>query len=335
MERMAGKLWLTVLVLGVSFNTSAANYTYKEIPVQQGASLDPKAISASGAVGGSMGIPGVGSVPFLYQNGVVTTSDGDDGYSVNSRGVVAGRNDPANNWNSSEGILVEDGIMTTLPGTFIARDVNEAGVAVGESKTRKAFVFKNGLMEEIDIPGVTGGFAIDINNAGDIAGTGRNANGSGRVAFVRDADGTLHVFPSPTGGVSQGAGINDAGQALLIMEVAPNTSHFFIWDDGVATDTGVTWNTGLVADTLQIQFNNLGQFVTGVGLYGDGVFTQAADLVPPELVGMGADGILRMGHKVVGINDAGQITGSFAELDLTTIQWSNVAFILTPSSVCN
>ena len=321
------RISVAVALAGLVGSANAGSYAFQAIPMQPGESRSPNAIAASGAVTGSLSIPGVGAKSFLYKDSILGVLADGPGFGLNSQGTVAG--------GFGAGYVFEDGIETPIPGAAVAWDVNEAGTVVGEANSGGAFIYKDGIVEAFTIDGRDQAFAIDINNAGAVVGTAHMVNGSERLAFVRHVDGTIDTIPSPNGGISQGAAINDAGQVLVIVQGDGNTSTFQFWENGVLTDTGVPWNTVLVAQTIQIQMNNLGQFVTSDGLYSEGVFTPAADLLPPEYVGEGTDGIFRMSHKVTGINDAGQIVGAMLEIDLSVFSFKQVGFVLTPSTLCN
>ncbi len=133
--------------------------------------------------------------------------------SISENGLVSGSSTDANGF--TYGFIYDGQTMISLgslgqavaPGPFFdpfmswGRAINDFGVVVGESRQdnttdRAAFVYNNGLMENLnDLIDPDSGwvlnFALDINNSGQIVGTG-TYNGQAR-GFVL----TLNAVPEP------------------------------------------------------------------------------------------------------------------------------------------
>jgi probable HAF family extracellular repeat protein len=146
------------------------------------------AINASGQVAGFLSIGPGHDHAFLYANGQLrdlgALSGGhSDAYGINDAGqvvgasLVAGVGGAPNTWRAfeySEGTMKELGIG----GDFsIAWDINNAGLVVGEwsfsgEHGSHAFVYKDGMAQDLGNLGGDGTYALSINDRGDIVGYG-------------------------------------------------------------------------------------------------------------------------------------------------------------------
>ena len=183
------------------------------------------------------------------------------------------------------------------------------------------------------LPGDTVGFAMGINDEGQVVGgTGTCANtvipgfAAAPHAVLWDGDGTPHALPSLGGNAPDtsvlGAGnfagaINSNGVAAGQATLSDNqTFHPVIWQDGIISDLGVL-SGDLVGSATAI--NNRGEVVgasvsapgpAGGNLrafvWRDGVMTDLNTLVPP--------GSLYL-LTAFGVNDSGEIVGFGATSD--------------------
>ena len=185
----------------IDLGTLGATYT----------SSDASAMNASGQVVGtsSTAVSGYNHA-FLWQNGVMTdlgilagaarSVAGD----INDSGqIVGGSSGTVNNTNWSHAVLWQNGIMTDLgtlggeavaprPSTTTARSSAYSKTAAGDYRS---FVWEDGVMYDLNalLPANSGWvtqalYGIDINDNGQIAGTGL-FNGVQRAFLISDNDG--------------------------------------------------------------------------------------------------------------------------------------------------
>jgi probable HAF family extracellular repeat protein len=135
-------------------------------------------------VGGLAGAPGAYDQVFIWQNGqftVVAPPAGMHGFatSVNNRGEVLGYVVNAD-WSVRRGFVWRAGVMSLLDplgGNVIdVRAINDRGQVVGysslpDSDVLHPFVWQNGRMTDLMAGRPTeSGYAMDVNNAGDVVG---------------------------------------------------------------------------------------------------------------------------------------------------------------------
>jgi probable HAF family extracellular repeat protein len=151
------------------------------------------AINAHGQVAGFLSISLGHDHAFLYTNGQLTdlgafSGGHSDAYGINDAGqvvgssLVAGVDGGPNTWRAfeySSGALHELGIG----GDFsIAWDINNAGQVVGEWRPSSengshAFVYKDGVVQDLGNLGGDSTYALSINDRGDIVGYGSTGLG--------------------------------------------------------------------------------------------------------------------------------------------------------------
>lgn len=159
-----------------------------------------RAINASGQVAGALAI-GLGhDHAFLYANGQMSdlgafSGGHSDAYGINDAGavvgtsLVAGVGGAPNTWRAFEyggGTLNE---LDTGGAYSIAWDINNAGQVVGEWGPAReggshAFVYKDGVLEDLGDLGGANTYALSINEGGDIVGYGATGAGDTLHGFI-------------------------------------------------------------------------------------------------------------------------------------------------------
>jgi uncharacterized membrane protein len=127
-----------------------------------------------------------------------------------------------------------------LPGNHgVAYDVNDAGTAVGYVETpglRPARWSPDGTLTVLSLPeGSTFGFAMGVNNLGQVVGTAGSTNGpeETRHAVIWEADGTPSLIPNPEN--AEAVKINDAGIVVGYIEdlsFGASRTRGVIWFEG-------------------------------------------------------------------------------------------------------
>ncbi|MFI5892086.1 hypothetical protein ACIA5D_18455 [Actinoplanes sp. NPDC051513] len=135
-------------------------------------------------IGNLSGAPGEFGQIFIWQNGrftIIAAPAGLHGYltAVNNRGEVLGYVVDAN-WSARRAFVWRAGVMSLLDplgGTVIdARAINDRGQVVGysslpDSDVLHPFLWQDGRMTDLMAGRPTeGGYATDVNNAGDVVG---------------------------------------------------------------------------------------------------------------------------------------------------------------------
>lgn len=267
----------TVLDLG----TLGATYT----------SSSASAVNESGqVVGQAFTADGVNRA-FLWQNGTMTdlgtlgglrSGAGD----INDSGQIVGGSFPAGA-TTSHAFLWQNGIMTdlgTLGGDSSgAAAINNHGQIVGHSKTASggfgSFVWENGIMYDLDalIPANSGWvtqalYGIDINDNGQIAGTGL-FNGEQRAFLISDSDAifangglTITNLGTLVGGYSSAADMNSLGQVVGTSYAGAanaGNSHAVRYSGGVVTDLKTLVGNPTIGDNSSVAraINDAGQIV--------------------------------------------------------------------------
>jgi probable HAF family extracellular repeat protein len=300
-------MWFLIAMLPLLAPKSMASPTYTITDLGLGAAYG---INESGQVAGWAGISSFQA--FSYLNGVRTIFGGSFGHStsrawgINESGVIAGSisgsvNGDAFRWQSGSGTLIPliDGF-----------GINDAGTIVGDrinGNIVNAAIWSAGKITDFG-----GDFtrAMDINNAGQVIGIGRDAFGFDS-AFVWNA-GTLTTLSSAD---SRPQDINEAGQIVGRNKLANGRKHATLWQSGQTIDLD-TLNT---VDSEAYAINDAGSIVGYAGfafIYQNGHMQLLDDLIAPN-----SGWVLR---DALDINNAGLIVGS------GDFQGGTHAFLLTP-----
>jgi probable HAF family extracellular repeat protein len=243
---------------------------------------------------------------------------------------------------SADGYAVTD--LGTLGGpSSYASGINNGGDVVGGSylaggATTQAFVYRDGVMAGLEIPGTSYSSAYAINNRGQIVGTlttDAGANGAfmysdgvvRQLGTNTEANGinslgqvvglavntTAHVergllysagattiLGTFGGSDSVAMAINDSGQAVGWADTPANTQRAFLYSDGVMTNLGTLGGTSSYAYGI----NNLGQVVGISYIAGEELAFMYSDGMMTNLGTLGG-----RGSEAFAVNNAGQVVG--------------------------
>jgi probable HAF family extracellular repeat protein len=161
------------------------------------------------------------------------------GRGMNETGTIVGWKDyplEAFSWSQTDGLATLPALSGDTNRTAV--DVNDAGVAVGDSgrqtiePPQHAVRWVNGIPEDLGtLPGDTESHAEGINEAGTIVGW--SSAGSESHAFVWTPTGGM-VDITPTADLGSAYDVNESGQVTGYAD-----SQAFLWENGVLTKLGV------------------------------------------------------------------------------------------------
>lgn len=176
-----------------------ADGSIRDLGAAGGASSIGRAINASGEVAGAIGIGPGQDHAFLYANGQMTdlgafSGGRSDAYGINDAGqvvgtsLVAGAGGQPNTWRAFE---YSAGTLNALDiggAGSIAWDINNAGQVVGEWSPAgggsHAFVYRDGIVQDLGNLGAESTYALSINDRGDIVGYGATGRGDVLHGFL-------------------------------------------------------------------------------------------------------------------------------------------------------
>lgn len=251
------------------------NGTIQDLSAPDGIGSTGRAINASGQVAGGLAISPGQSHAFLYADGQMKdlgafSGDRSDAYGINDAGevvgtsLVAGVGGVPNTWRAfrySGGTLDE----LDIGGAYsIAWDINNAGQVVGDwgpssAGGSHAFVYKDGILQDLGNLGGASTYALSINDRGDVVGYGSTGRGDTLHGFIY-ADGkivdvnSLLVAPdgweiTRTSAINEGrqiaslaCRIDDAFQCTpALLSPVPEPAAFVLWSAGLLLLASSKW----------------------------------------------------------------------------------------------
>ncbi len=228
------------------------------------------------------------------------------------------------------GAMWRHGALRPL-GEFLPTGINRAGDVAGvvrnpvDGRRHAPALWRHGRLQLLPMSQPSAhAWVVGLSDAGDVAGSWTDGNGSGRAVLW--SGGQAHELPLPEGAHrSEAMAINDAGW-VVGAAYRPDSATYaaVLWHDGQAIDLGVL--DPATPDAWAQSINSANQIVgvaqTGEGptvfLWQDGVMHDLRDLIEG-----GDAGPLRVANLVIG--DSGHIAGvQFLEDGATR------GFVLTP-----
>lgn len=279
---------------------------------------------------------------FEWENGV-----------LNDLGALPGGNNSCESWVSGNGLIAgesENGLIDPVLGVpavnavlwkegriinlgtlggneSFAIGVNNRGEAVGAAANAipdplsffgfgtqtRAFLWQNGVMQDLGTLGGPDAFAIAINDRGQVLGfsfidsTPNPTTGQPTGAGFLWDHGKIQAIPDPLGGTQISPyRLNNRGQAVGSANLAGDVfehTHPFLWENGVFTDLGTFGGIGGIAQEI----NEAGQIAGTAGLPGDMTFHGFLweNGVKSDLRPVGSDPC----SQTYGMNSSGQVVG--------------------------
>jgi probable HAF family extracellular repeat protein len=335
----------TILVQGPTAATPPGPYILTDLGTLGGTSAQAQEINGTGqVVGYSTTTLASQARAFLWQNGTMTnlgTLGGSASFAngINSFGQVAGSSTLVPGGFAQRAVLWDGSSMTNLTpdlpssSASAAYAVNDARHVVGviSSSFPAPFVWRNGVVKQLDDLHGGGGYAYDVNNNGQVVGSAFSADltplGAMQHAVLWQNDVISDLGLLPGDQDSAAVAINSFGQIAgssgrTDPDTYESTYRAFVYSGGVMTPIPAPSSEAYASD-----INDAGVVVgtmrAGGGfstfhawIYSDGVVTNLNTLIPPA-------GLHLMAAN--GINDGGQITGVAIDA-----QGRSHAFLLTP-----
>lgn len=255
---------------------------------------------------------------------------------ISGNGLIVGPSengtiDPLTGWPAIEAVLWRDGQVINL-GTLGGNEsypisVNNRGQVAGAASNAipdplalnffplsgtqtRPFLWQNGVMQDLGTLGGPDGFAVIVNNRGQVLGVSLTTNSLAQDGFVWE-NGRMYDIPDELGGtIVNPFYLNNQGQAVGDATLpGDQTNHPFLWQNGILTDLGTLGGDNGGA----LWVNEIGEVVGTADLPGsqnhdafmwkDGVMTD-----------LGNFGLSSVGFN---INSKGQIVGHSRLIDGT------------------
>jgi len=241
-------LVLLYLVVAVSSTVFAASYAYTvtDLGTLGGDSSEALDINNKGQIVGFSTTSQGYEHGFFYSDGLMTAIRPFGNYSQSSRAIAINDNGQVCGTASiknggSHAFLYSNWVKTdlgTLGGSYsIGAGINNSGQVCGISyvsgTSEAPFIYANGTMTNLGISG----YAMDINDSGQIVGYDANPSSMGVYAFLY-SDGVKTKLGSIGGTASGALAINNSGQVVGQALTYEGRDHAFLYSDGVMIDLG-------------------------------------------------------------------------------------------------
>lgn len=192
--------------------------------------------------------------------------------------------------------------LGTLGGaSSFAFAINNAGQVTGaaydSNGNNKAFLYSNGVMSGLSIPGASTSLGVGINSSGQVAGIANPFSGH---AFLYSG-GTTTDLGTLGGGASLGDAVNDSGQVTGWAYLPGGAYHAYIYSAGSMSDLGTFGGTY----SYGFGINNSGQVTGYANVYGSayhGFLYSGGNMIDMGTLG----GVNSQGSS---INNSGQVAG--------------------------
>ena len=279
---LLGLMAALVIALGLSIFTATTAvtwfyYSITDLGTLGGSSSYALSINDVGQIVGTSQTISGNSQAFLWQGGVMTdigTASGYDnstGRDINNLGQVIGDGGSVNNF-SADSFLWSNDTITILPNSefCISLGINDTEQIVGLCVfVERPYVSAAFLQGELGMWPINGlildspGRAYDINNSGQVVGTGSfdfdfndNYTNYTDKAFLGQ-DGTVTELGTLGGTNSEAYAVNDIGQVVGRAQTSTGDFHAFFWN-GAMQDLGTLAN---YTTSVAYGINNKGRVV--------------------------------------------------------------------------
>jgi probable HAF family extracellular repeat protein len=181
---------------------------------------------------------------FVWDRGTFTDINAPDAdetllHVINNRGQIVGHS-RRDVFALARAFLWADGNFTflNLPGVLVAGrnreslGLNDRGHVVGTFQSQginHGFLYENGVVTQIDVPGAKSTFASGINNRGDVVGTYHDAFDVTH-AYLRHADGTITQIDAPNAAGIAGVRLNDRSDIVGMFNTAAGRFSGCVWN---------------------------------------------------------------------------------------------------------
>jgi probable HAF family extracellular repeat protein len=163
---------------------------------------------------------------------------------INNRGQIVGHS-RRDVFSLARAFLWADGNFTFLniPGVLVvgrnreSMGLNDRGQVVGTFQSQgvnHGFLYDNGVVTQIDVPGAKSTFASGINNRGEIVGTYHDAFDVTH-AYLRQPDGTITQIDAPNAAGIAGVRLNDRSDIVGMFNDAGGRFSGFVWSQSGAS----------------------------------------------------------------------------------------------------
>jgi probable HAF family extracellular repeat protein len=238
---------------------------------------------------------------FIYDNGSYTTIDplGSVGtflQDINNKGQLIGEFSLPNG--GLQGFMYYHGTYTLLP--FFPFRINDKGDMVGTKSDGHGYVYSDGQLSILDVPGASATNMVDINDKGQIAGVYVN---NGAHGFLYDHGTFYSIDPagSAGGGGPTIVGMNDNGEVIGRFQTTQGGFyHAFLYDNGAYTNLDFPGALSTEVFSINDKDQILGRYSDNISghvfVYDHGIYTTIDQ--PPAGIGSSNE-----------INDRGAIVG--------------------------